>query len=64
LSSCAVLADPPSGQWPGQRRLYAQISLFCTVQLISTMNPKVAPNGGYARALLETVDDTLSRAEW
>jgi hypothetical protein len=43
LTSCAVLSDPPSGQWPGQRRLYAQTSLFCTVQLIGTMNPKVAP---------------------
>jgi hypothetical protein len=41
-----------------------QIDLICVPQLTSAKGRLAAQNGGYARALLETVDDTLSRAEW
>jgi hypothetical protein len=43
----------------------AQNAQFWTARVLIGSTPMDAHiAGGYARALLETVDDTLSRAEW
>lgn len=58
------LADPQEVDQRSPTSSCAQNSQICTALVFIGIEPAAAQNGGYARALLKTVDDTLSRAEW